>query len=90
MKAIALLFTALLLFLLAPCAIATTAEQLLSACRPVAAAEQMSDNRVQFLQTYQTGLCWGTFETIQKIIVHVDASKRPIYSVCAPATTTLT
>ena len=63
---------------------AQSAQQLLSACRPIAKGE-VSEEGIKFPRTYETGLCWGTFAMLQHVIRHVDEDRRPIYAVCAPA-----
>ena len=67
---------------------AGSAQELLSGCRSVANAD-VSGEGIRFQQTYQTGICWGTFGAIQKVIVHVDVTRRPFYGVCAPPNSTL-
>ena len=89
MRVSTLFCAATLSMLMAGSADATTAQELLSACRPVASAEILHDG-VKFPHTFDTGLCWATLDIIQKMIVHLDDSNRLIYSVCAPPTSTLT
>ena len=67
---------------------ASAAQELLSGCRPIANAD-VSGESIRFQRTYQTGVCWGTFGTIQKVIVHADETGQPIYRVCAPPSSTL-
>lgn len=67
---------------------ASSAQELLSGCRSIANAD-VSGEGIRFQRTYQTGVCWGTFGAIQKVIVHIDETKRPIYGVCAPPSSTL-
>jgi hypothetical protein len=69
-------------------ALASSAQELLSGCRPIAKAD-VSGEGVRFQQTYQSGVCWGTFGAIQKVISHIDETRRPIYGVCAPSAGTL-
>lgn len=81
------------LCLLVPCQIAfafNSAEDLLSACKPLANAE-IDSKQANFLGTFSTGECWGVFSTIQKVIVFVDAKeKKRIFGVCAPPSSTRT
>ena len=78
-----------LLLLLPQMAKAISTEELLSDCRPVASAE-VTGNNVQLPTTVGAGVCWGTFLSIQKIIVQLDDARRPLYGVCAPSTSTTT
>lgn len=64
-------------------ALATSAQELLSACRPISSAPVTSDS-VAIHQTFQTGFCWGTFQAIQRISTNIDESRRRIYSMCTP------
>ena len=82
-------FLIVLLALGSKAALASSAQELLSSCRPIAKAD-VRDKYVWFPPTYQTGTCWGAFYVIQKVIVHVDDSRLPIYGVCAPSSSTLT
>ena len=70
---------------LAMSAHAQTAQQLLSACKPIAQGE-VSEEGIRFARTYETGLCWGLFSMLQFNIVTVDERRRPMYAVCAPET----
>ena len=87
--------TALRLFLLvfffasgSKSALAFSAEELLSACRLIAKAEVTGDY-VRFPTNYETGICWGAFGVIQKVIVQADDTG-PIHGVCAPSNSKLT
>lgn len=66
---------------------AQTAQQLLSACKPIAEGK-VTEAGIAFPHTYETGLCWGLFSMLQLNIVHVDAQKKPLYSTCAPGRAT--
>jgi len=66
-----------------------TAESLLSGCRIVAKAAVM-DDRVEMQQTFGSGECWGSFGVVQKLIIMADADRRPLFNVCAPASSTRT
>lgn len=80
------LFTFLAMAMARP-ALAQSAQQLLSACRPIANGEVVEDG-VKFARTYDTGLCWGTFAMLQLVIRHVDEKRHPPYNVCAPEAST--
>jgi Ssp1 endopeptidase immunity protein Rap1a len=75
--------------LLLPCVNADaleSAQELLSACRPIAKADVRGGHvffSPTFQPTFQTGQCWGTFSAIQKVIFYVDIG------VCAPPESTL-
>lgn len=87
MKILIQLFCCLTLFS-SQYALADSAQELLSSCRPIAKADVYPEG-VRFQRTFQTGVCWGTFSALQKIIVHIDEAKRPIYGVCAPSSSRL-
>lgn len=81
---------ALFLFVLiggAGAASAQTAQQLLSACRPVALGEVTAEG-VRFGRTFETGLCWGTFAMLQEVVVRGDEQRRPLLQACVPASST--
>src|SRR6266513_1423260 len=59
-----------------------TTQEMLSACRAFATAE-VSGDTARFPQNFDTGICWGAFTMIQKVIIDVDENRRPIYGVCA-------
>lgn len=64
-----------------------SAQELLSACRPIANAP-VRETKVQFDPSYETGFCWGTFQAIQKVVIYVDSANRPFVHVCAPPQST--
>ena len=66
---------------------ADSAQQLLSECRSIANVD-VSGEDIRFQQTYETGVCWGTFGAIQKVIF-TATTRRPLYGVCAPPNSTL-
>jgi hypothetical protein len=65
-------------------------EELLSVCRVIASAP-ISEDHVQFQQTFETGECWGAFLTIQTVIAIVDYKTHvPYFHVCPPSNGTAT
>lgn len=92
-------FFALVIFLAAPfpsyaqtspqASRGNSAEQMLSACKSISKASVFG-KRVKFPQTFESGYCWGSFTTIQEVIVNVDSRGNPVYGVCAPPSSTLT
>ena len=73
----------ILTFYVLPASAQSTSE-MLSACRPIAQAP-VSGEGVAFQQTFESGLCWGAFATVQKIIRYADENGRLFFRVCAPA-----
>ena len=54
---------------------AQSASEMLSACRPIAQAPVSNEN-VAFQQTFESGLCWGAFATIQEVVGYTDENGR--------------
>jgi hypothetical protein len=65
-------------------AFAESAEEILSACRPMAEAE-IQGKSVKFPPGFPPGMCWGAFSILQSVIMHDDDNGKPTYRVCAPA-----
>jgi Rap1a immunity proteins len=85
-----LLCSALAMFVCAPLANAETAEEMLSACRPVANAS-VSNSNVNLPQTFEGGLCWGSFSIIQNLTTLLDIKTgNREFSVCTPENSTRT
>jgi hypothetical protein len=61
-----------------------SALNLLSACRAIAKGDVKGDY-IGFHETYESGLCWGTFATIQKMTRYCDSSRKPFFRICAPS-----
>jgi hypothetical protein len=61
---------------------AETAEEMVSACREVSAARITGDN-AYFPETFQSGLCWGSFGVTQTIIAAMHSSG-PHPDICLP------
>jgi Rap1a immunity proteins len=80
-----LLCSAVLLFIAVPLSKAETVEEMLSACRQTAEA-RVAEGKVFVEDTRESGLCWGAFAVIQRLInlVYVG-DENPILGVCAPA-----
>jgi hypothetical protein len=68
---------------------AESTAEMLTLCKSLAAAEVKSD-QVSFLQDYPSGICWGAFSTLQRVIVQANTDRRPIFNVCAPEKSTRT
>ena len=83
------LHTYLTIALLASPAItrAESAQQLLSACRPIATGETF-ESGITFPRTFETGMCWGLFAMLQEMTRHLDEKRRPIYFICSPESST--
>ncbi len=67
--------------------LAQSAQQMLSACRPIALGEVTSEG-VKFPRTFETGQCWGMFAMLQADVVKIDDRNRRILGACAPAEST--
>ena len=71
------------ILLIAITAFAESAEEMLSACRPITKAK-ITDDRVQLPQDIKSGMCWGAFGVIQEVIRHLEHNgNKTFYRVCA-------
>ena len=69
---------------------AETAEEMVSACHFILDAK-VSNNEVDVPNDSESGLCWGAFLVLQKVIViAAHGEKIPFLRVCAPADSTRT
>jgi hypothetical protein len=69
---------------------AETAEEMLSACRPVMNAK-VSDGKINLPPDFESGACWGAFGAIQDLLTAINAiTKKPMFGVCMPESTTRT
>lgn len=69
--------------LYAPKCHSETAEEMLSACRPITQAK-VSEGNVAFVKTFETGLCWGAFASLESATNFSDWNDHPLLDVCAP------
>ena len=66
-----------------------SAQEYLSACKDIANAK-VTEERVFFAPSFESGQCWGAFGAIQKTVAYADrATNLPYFLVCAPPETTL-
>jgi hypothetical protein len=79
MRAAAMLFC---LLAVATSASAESTEEMLTACKSLAAAE-VKGEQVKLPAGFSSGMCWGAFLTLQKVIVQANTDG-PIFDVCAP------
>jgi hypothetical protein len=79
----------LALFAFTGLAMAQSAEEMLSSCRGIEAA-QLHDGNITVPQTFESGRCWGTFATIQRLTSFADADGHHLLHICAPVGRTLT
>ena len=68
---------------------AQTAEEMKSNCETISTATELPDGQVAFEQTFASGVCWGSFGTLQILSAYVDSERTPILQFCAPPTSTL-
>ena len=65
-------------------ATAETAEEMLSACRPITLAP-VSDGKIAIPSDFQSGLCWGAFAAIEFNLDTVDSqTQKHLFGVCLP------
>lgn len=67
---------------------AETAEEMLSACRPIVQA-RVSDGRIDLPQTFDAGSCWGAFAALHQAMMLLENGK-PSLHVCLSGDTTRT
>lgn len=70
------------LLMTASVATAESTGEMLSSCKELAEAKVQGDN-VMFARTYDSGVCWGAFSSIQRVIFF-RTQGRPLFGVCAP------
>ena len=69
--------------------LAESAQELLSACHQITMTEIYS-GKIIITHNYETGFCWGSFASIQRMIIYADKNKRPLLGVCVPPTSSRT
>lgn len=68
---------------------AETAEEMLSACRPIVEAK-VSGDRISLPQTFDAGLCWGAFGSLQQVLILFDENGKPALHACVSGNATRT
>jgi hypothetical protein len=68
---------------------AETAERMVSACRSIDDGTVIDDDHISFVKTFDSGLCWGAFASMQTAFNTVDTahSDTPPFYVCLPSGT---
>lgn len=67
-----------------------TAEEMLSACRPVVAAKVL-DGEIQFPSDPESHVCWGAFAVLGPLLRTVNSeTRKPLLGACLPETDTRT
>ena len=59
-----------------------SAGELYSACKSIAEAKIAHGGTIGLRQDFDTGLCWGAFASLQKIITANDSAGRLLLGVC--------
>lgn len=70
-------------------AAAQSTQELASACEAVASS-RVIDGKVEVVQDFDTGRCWGAFSVVQWAVVLVDDVGTRRFGVCAPPESTRT
>jgi hypothetical protein len=66
-----------------------TADELVSDCANVSAAQTTRDGQLHFEPTFENGRCWGAFAAVQELSrIKLDAASPPALGICAPENTT--
>lgn len=60
-----------------------TAEEMLSACRTITQTK-VSDGHIILNKTFETGLCWGAFASLESATNFSDRNNHPLLDVCVP------
>ena len=91
MKTVIGFFLGILFIFCSSLVFADTAQEMLSACRPIARANTSGGKgKVTIPDTFKAGKCWGAFTAIQNGIERADDTMLLIYNICAPAEITRT
>jgi hypothetical protein len=91
MKTVIRFFLGILLISCSSSAFAETAQEMLSACRPIAKANLPgAKGKATGPDTFTAGKCWGAFTVIQNGIERVDDRILLVYNICPPAETNRT
>ena len=78
------------LAMLPSAAMAQSAQEMHSKCKPIVAGI-VKDGTISFIHTYDTGVCWGAFWSIQQLSQFKESSDlNPMLGICAPEKATLT
>jgi len=72
-----------------PCA-GQTAEQMLSACRPITQAKILTDGTVELPRDFESGACWGAFGMLHQVLMLLDQNGQPVLHACIPSNATRT
>jgi len=86
-QSVIVLLTLLCVVAFAVPAFAESMEEMLTSCKLLAEAK-VEGGEVSFPRDYPSGMCWGAFSTLQRVIVMVDNNMRPYFHVCAPKNST--
>jgi hypothetical protein len=69
---------------------ATTAEEMMSACRPLANAK-ISNGQIELPSNFDSGKCWGAFEVLENVMSTRDAgTQKMMFNICLPEKVTKT
>jgi hypothetical protein len=68
-------------------AFAESTAEMVSSCKELADANVRGDT-VAIPQDFPSGLCWGAFSSLQRVIVRAYPGGQPIFRVCAPPKST--
>ena len=86
MKTVIRIFWGILFIFCSSSAFADTAQEMLSACRPIARANiSGGKGKVAIPDTFKAGKCLGAFTVIQNGIERVDDRMLLIYDICPPS-----
>lgn len=66
-----------------------TAEEMLSACRPITQA-QISNGMIDLPSDFESGTCWGAFGMLQQVLRLLDQNQQPALHACVPSDATRT
>ena len=71
-----------------PCS-CETAEEMLSACRPITQAK-ISNGTINLPQDFESGTCWGAFGMLQSVLFLQEPDGQRTLHACVPSDTTRT
>jgi len=79
-----------IVFVLGCCCHAETTEEMISSCKAISTT-QVTNGHVSLPQDFDSGVCWGAFATIQRVVTTVDPiTLKHYFYACVPAGSTRT
>src|SRR5262245_11857914 len=65
--------------------LATTALEMVSKCSESFALPVIQGDDIRMQSTLETGMCWGAFEVLLRVLYFINPDKTPLLHICPPA-----